>query len=224
MSDLDSIARLVTDDTLPLVHRVRQPAPRPDNTPHPTLIMIHGFEGNEDVTWIFSRAADPDWLIVTPRAPLRSQSGYTWYGFDPATKVPEQASVDRAQATLHDFIQKTLHTYHGDPNRVVLLGFSQGAAMAALYGIAHPERVRGIVSLGGFIPRLNEITLPPLNGLPILILHGTQDETIPVKYAQRARERLTEAGATVTYEELDVGHKVSAQGMRTLGAWLAERK
>ncbi len=221
MSDLDSIARLVDDNTLPLVHRVRVPA---GNSPHPTLIMIHGFEGNEDVTWIFSRAADPDWLIVTPRAPHRSQSGNTWYKFDPETKVPDSESIQQAQTTLNGFIGKAIQTYHGDPNRVVLLGFSQGAGMALLYGIAHPQSVRGVVSLGGFIPRLNEITVPPLNHLPVLILHGTRDETIPVKWAQRTRDRLIAAGANVTYEESDVGHKVSAQGMRTLGAWLAGRK
>jgi phospholipase/carboxylesterase len=186
--------------------------------------MIHGFMGNEDVTWLFSQAADPDWLIVTPRAPIPSTSGYTWYQFDEQTKVPAQASVAQAQATLHEFIQKTLTTYHGDPKRLVLLGFSQGAAMAALYAITHPESVHGVAMLGGFIPRLNELSIPALNHLPFLILHGTKDETIPVRWAQRTRDRLIAAEANVTYEESDVGHKVSAQGMRTLAAWLAGRK
>src|SRR5215208_4263281 len=63
-------------ETLGLVHRVRTPA---GPGPHPTLVMIHGLKGNEDVTWIFARSASPNWLIVAPRAPFAAgDSSYSW--------------------------------------------------------------------------------------------------------------------------------------------------
>ena len=48
-----------------LIHRVAQPA---GPGPHPTVLMLHGRSGDENVMWVFARALPPDWLIVAPRA------------------------------------------------------------------------------------------------------------------------------------------------------------
>jgi phospholipase/carboxylesterase len=208
--------------TLGLVHRVR-PATL-SHPPHPTLILSHGLYGNEDVTWVFARAATRAWLITTPRAPLSTgNGGHAWYQFDPETGVPDTDSVTDGVDALDHFIDGTLSVYKGDRRKLVLAGFSQGAAMSLLYAIRYPDRVAGVVSMGGFIPHLNKTTIPAMNGLPVLILHGTHDEVIPVKMAQKMRDRLTESGAAVTYDESEIGHKVSAQGLRKFEAWLADR-
>jgi len=203
-------------DQLGLVHRVRTPE---GAGPHPTLIMLHGLYGNEDVTWVFARAVTREWLVLTPRALLQMASGYAWFA---PTVPPDPFSLTTALGVLHRFIAG-VDVYGGDPARVVLLGFSQGAAMAYLVALGDPAQVRGVAALSGFVPNLNRQSLPPLNGLPILMLHGTRDETIPVAYARSTRDALQEAGAALTYEEAEIGHKTSAAQMRTLAAWLAAR-
>src|SRR5690349_4385250 len=62
-------------EKLGLLHRVRVPQ---GAGPRPVLVMSHGFKGNEDVTWVFARAAGPEWLIVSPRAPFPCEDGYSW--------------------------------------------------------------------------------------------------------------------------------------------------
>lgn len=227
MTELNDTAKWVAAATDPnalgLIHRVR-PSRLPATEQPPVLIMLHGYEGTEDVTWIFARAADPDWLIIAPRAIHASTTGYSWFTLDPETRAATPDSVAASQVAFGRFLDQAVTHYGGDPGRVVLLGFSQGAAMSLIYGATHPDTIRGVVSLGGFIPKLGDLAIPPLNNLPVLILHGTLDETIPVKYAERVRDRLTEAGAAVTFETSEIGHKVSAQGMRTLTTWLAARK
>src|SRR5260221_13388813 len=69
-------------DATGLVHRVRVPANASPGQVFPTLVMVHGLQGNEDVTWIFARQAGPQWLIVSPRAPFPDSSGYSWYQFN----------------------------------------------------------------------------------------------------------------------------------------------
>jgi phospholipase/carboxylesterase len=205
---------------LGLAHRVRVPS---GPGLRPTLIMLHGLQGNEDVTWVFARSADPDWLILVPRAPLSDAGGYSWYPV-PADQPPSAESFYAGLSALEHFIDGAQTAYPVDPTRRVLLGFSQGSTMAYAYAFRHRERVAGVAALSGLVARLNQITIPPLAGLPVLILHGTQDTIIPVSMAQRTRDRLTEAGAHVTYEESAIGHKTSAHGLRTLSAWLRDRK
>lgn len=220
---LDNI-KLVKDgpvfDRLGLIHRVRQPK-SDAGAPFPTLVMLHGFQGNEDVTWVFSRSAGPGWLIVAPRAPLRADDlGYTWHHFNAGKTDPDTMAA--ALAKLTRFVEGLAEVYPADRNRLVLLGFSQGAAMAYAFAASQPQSpLIGLAALGGYVP--GTVTLPALNGLPVLMLHGTRDETISITLARKNHADLTGAGATVTYVEDDVGHKVSAMQMRELGTWLAQR-
>src|SRR5450631_1169914 len=85
-------------DRLGLPHRVFLPDGDP-SVKHPTLIMVHGVDGNEDVTWIFARAASPNWLILSPRAPLptgedaaNSKAQFSWYPSAPPTQPIDPAA------------------------------------------------------------------------------------------------------------------------------------
>jgi len=220
MPDLFSSAQLIADgptvDTLGLVHRVRVPA---EGGPHPTLVMVHGLQGDENVTWIFARSISPHWLIVSPRAPFTAPEGYTWN--DPGKQYNDDDAYQGGLDALTRFIEGLTTTYDADLSRLALLGFSQGAALSYAFAAAHP--VRGVAALSGFVPALIDDRLSAFKNVPILILHGTKDDRIPIEQARRDRDRLSAVGAQVTYHEDQVGHKVSAEGMRLLRHWLSER-
>jgi phospholipase/carboxylesterase len=213
-------------DALGLVHRVRVPqnaegAEGAKGERFPTLVMVHGFQGNEDVTWVFARTAGPKWLIVSPRAPIATEGGgYSWNTFHDGKTDPD--SLWQARDTLRHFIDNLANVYPVDRTKIVLLGFSQGAGMCYTVAASQPQPpLQGLIALGGYIP--GPVELPPLNGLPIFMFHGTKDKTIAVSLARKNHQELIEAGADVTYREDEVGHKVSAGGMRDLTAWLAQR-
>lgn len=223
MKNIQLISEGVAYDKLGLVHRVRIPEDEPPAQGFPTLVMVHGHKGNEDVTWVFARNAGSQWLIATPRAPLPSPDGdgYTWNSFSAEGKT-ETASLDRSLAQLTRFITNLPSVYPADLSRLVLLGFSQGAGMCYAYTATQPQPpLIGMAALGGYIP--GPVKLPPLNHLPIFMFHGSKDETIPISLAHKNRDQLIAAGADLTYQEDEVGHKVSAEGMRRLTVWFAER-
>lgn len=216
--------KTVTDPSDPLhiggvACRVRVPD---GEGPYPLLVLIHGFQGDENVTWIFTRAVGPEWLIISPRAPLRAANGYSWYSFD-ANGHTEPDSLFHGLDALTSFVEAVRGHYPVDPRRVVIGGFSQGGAMSYAYAFRHPDQVAGVISLAGFIPGPLTHVVPPLPNLPILMLHGTQDETISVEIARKNRDTLLGVGAAVSYLEDPVGHKIGAGGMRLLASWLAER-
>jgi phospholipase/carboxylesterase len=204
-------------DLARIPHRIRVPKTQ---GPHPTLVMLHGWEGDEDVTWIFARSLGPEWLVASPRGPFALERGFGWFHFD-ADGRTDPVSFGEGLAAVTGFIDALAAHYPVDRARLVVLGFSQGGAMAYAYALANV--VGGVVSLGGFIPGTVPKPLPALNGLPILILHGEHDPTIAVGIARKNRDQLTKAGAEVTYLEELVGHKVGAEGMRLLARWLADR-
>src|SRR5579864_4452477 len=129
---------------LGLPYRVRIPH---GEGPHPALIMIHGLDGNEDVTWVFARAAGPEWLIITPRAPLPTADGFSWYPSATPDRAPDATAFAAGLSALERFVAGATDLYRLDPARLVLLGFSQGAALSYSYTFAHRERLGGLAAL-----------------------------------------------------------------------------
>jgi phospholipase/carboxylesterase len=96
-------------------------------------------------------------------------------------------------------------------DRTVLGGFSQGAVMSYALGLGSGRPApAGIVALSGFVPTVEgfELDLTGREGLPVAIGHGTADPVIGVEWGRDARDRLTAAGAAVTYREYPLPHTV----------------
>jgi phospholipase/carboxylesterase len=104
-----------------------------------------------------------------------------------------------------------------DRDEIILMGFSQGAAISfALAGLGMLVP-RAIICLAGFLPQ-GDLSL--FAGLPVFWGHGTQDELVPAERARMDVERLHKAGADVTYCEADVDHRLGIECTRGLKGWL----
>jgi phospholipase/carboxylesterase len=206
---------------LNLVHRARVPDTAAGQR-LPGVVMVHGWQGDEKVMGIFERAVPPGVITISPRAPLEvGPQSFGWYQPDAG-----QAAFEAGVQSLQDFVTGLPAEYPLDPQKVLLMGFSQGASMSYALLLKAPELVLGVAGLAGFLPDPARPWLTPgrLAGKQVFCAHGTEDETVPLPYARAAHLDLERAGATLDYHEYPgVGHKVNAQGMRDLSAWLAER-
>lgn len=176
------------------------------------LLMLHGWTGDEKVMAIFGRNAPEDYWLISPRGPVRADpSGYGWLPFDSPHKATFQ---DFALVTdeLDKQVQHWLGYLKIPTDRVDVMGFSQGGAMALSYLIRHPDRIDRTACLAGFLPSDAEDVLLPtrLMNKSIFIAHGTQDQTIPIHLATRTAELLAAAGARVDFCQEDVGHKLGS--------------
>ena len=141
-------------------------------------------------------------VVVFPQAPR----GQVWFG--------EQARV--ATAALDQAIAE----FHGDKDRVSLVGLSLGAYGAWVLAAEEPRRYAAIVSVaGGIVPparvRARLSALPPtltaddpyaataarVKGIPAWLFHGAEDGTVPVTESRQLVEALKKAGASPRYEE-----------------------
>ena len=210
-----------------LVHALYLPAAATESQPAPLVVMVHGWAGDESVTWVFKQTIPPEAAIITPRAPLQlPEKGFAWFQYqDKSDFVPDPKTLTEGLHRLEQFLRSLPALYPVDPARLILLAFSQGAMISNALALTHPELVKGVVSLAGGLPQAPELlqSSTPLAGLPVFIAHGTRDETVPLSAAQQTRDIYSRLGAAVTYREYDAAHKMSSQGMKDLKQWLAEQ-
>ena len=209
-----------------LIHCVRLPKEASLKNPAPVVVMLHGWGGDEGAMWLFKRVVPAIAAIITPRGPIELEHGsFIWFDYLDSGRQPDPTSLHDSLTKLKHFLSVLPDVYPIDPDRLVLLGFSQGAAISnALVLTGAKQLVTGMVSLSSFIPDLLEFTDQAdfLNGLPVFITHGARDEIVPVKRAQATRDLYTRLGTDVTYHEYSTGHKVHTDGMKALKQWLRD--
>jgi phospholipase/carboxylesterase len=124
-----------------------------------------------------------------------------WYNLQ--SRDDQGLTASRQQLT--DWL-KSLESRTGVPlSRTVLAGFSQGGAMALEVGLTLP--LAGLMCMSGYLHSQPK----PMQGKsfpPVLIVHGRQDQMVPLSSAQSAREALKAVGVRVEYQEFDMGHIV----------------
>ena len=190
------------------------------------LLLIHGWTGDENSMWVFSKDLPSNYWMVAPRAPHSAQPfGYSWRPHQPETHGrPSLETLKPAADELISFVDEYSSLVGVDADQFNVMGFSQGAAMANVLALLYPHRIHKAGILAGFVPSgLEEvIATHPLAGKPFFVAHGTFDELVPIDRARASIELLEQAGAQITYCEDEVGHKVSANCLRALKEFLMD--
>lgn len=196
--------------------------------PAPLLLMLHGYGASEGDLFDFADEVDPRFHVVSARAPLALPwGGFAWYhlGGAPGRLIPDAVSRTKGLELLERFVPELPARLGTDPARTYLLGFSQGAIMSLALAMRRPAAVAGVIALSGYMdPELMPATAPAeLQGMPILQIHGSYDDVIPVKAAHLTRELLAGLPVRHSYHEHPVGHGIHPDGLTAIQGWLAER-
>jgi phospholipase/carboxylesterase len=196
---------------------------RPDAPPDlPLVVALHGRGASaEDLAPLAPELDPTGYRFIFPNGRLRVDLGpwvgYAWYEREAvATDLPlSRAAV---QALLADLWART----GLGPPQTVLLGFSQGAVMTLDVGLRSPTRFAGLVALSGYL--YEDDTLPPALAAArdqrVLVVHGTEDGTLPVARGRAARVTLEAAGLRPEYHEFPMGHEVTRESLAVVSAFL----
>jgi phospholipase/carboxylesterase len=199
--------------------RVRHAAQEPSRF----LLLLHGWTGDENSMWVFTRRLSPDFWIVAPRGPYAAkEGGYSWRALRPGSwGLPTLSDLKPAADNLIRLVDEVSASIGVDATQFDVAGFSQGGALTNVLTLLYPQRVRKAAVLAGFMPGGVDdlIAQHVLAGKPIFVAHGTQDNLVPVERARGSIELLEDAGAQVIFCESEVGHKVSADCLRGLEAF-----
>ena len=175
----------------------------------PLVVALHGGSGNGRAflwSWLRdARAAGA--ILIAPTA-----TGDTWALPGPDTDTPNLLRI----------LEAARDRWRIDPRRMLLTGMSDGGTFSYVAGSTRLALHAPGAGLRGFHPMLAAMADPDrLGGLPIHLAHGALDWMFPVTVARGAYEALTDAGAKVTYRELDdLSHTYPRELNPEILAWM----
>lgn len=121
---------------------------------------------------------------------------------------------------LAEFVSAATGAYGLDPERVVAVGYSNGANIAASLLLRRPGVLHGAVLLRAMLPFEPE-QAPALDGTNVLVAAGTRDPYVPLARSERLAEVLREGGAHVDLRVADAGHELTRGELAAAASWLA---
>ena len=204
--------------------------------PRSTIMILHGLgaDGSD-----FAPVADEldlrvagDIRFVFPHAPvmpvtinngMRMRAWYDIVDSDLA-QGEDEAGLRRSRDAVEALLAREQERGIA-PERIVVGGFSQGAAIALLTGVRHTRRLAGIIGLSGYLPlgRTTAIERTQANArTPIFMGHGRQDTVVRVERGEASCEALRALGYDVEWHEYPIAHSVNMEEIADLNTWLTK--
>ena len=195
-------------------------APASGGAPRQLVILLHGYGSNgADLISLAPhwRQAAPDALFLSPNAPERVPGypgGYQWWDLSSRDSAARAAGAKAAAPVLDAFIDAQLEKHGLTEAELVLVGFSQGTMMALQVGPRRERAVAGIIGYSGMLADTGSLDRDPHTKPPILLIHGSADEMIPVGAYHEAKRELEGLGFEVSgHVSAGLGHSVDMKGL-----------
>lgn len=201
------------------------------STPPPvSIIALHGIADSEEevarncepverclgrpgIRWRFPRAAK------RPVTVLGGESALAWY--DVRTYDRTQMDEDGIEAAA-EIVRQAVRAEHEDDRRdrrVILMGFSQGGALALHAGLQLQDEVAGIVALGTALPFPDRVPRST-SGTQVLLGHGMFDRKVPHSLGRESAEVLKARGYDIEWHSYLCGHTITSREMRNISRWM----
>ncbi|ABI45142.1 alpha/beta hydrolase [Synechococcus sp. CC9311] len=193
---------------------------QPSTKARARLILLHGWGADAGDLMPLGQAlaetiATPLELVALQAPQLQTQgSGRQWYGLFPADWAAVPAAVERLKKRINNLGSTEIPL-----EATVLLGFSQGGAMAMAAGCDLP--LAGLIACSAYPhPKWQAPLIRP----PVLLLHGRQDDVVPHSAALTLKEELVQSNQTCDLFSFDNGHAIpveaQAEMKKALKRWL----
>jgi len=176
------------------------------------LVLLHGWGADaDDLLDLGELLVEPEVSVVALRAPEPHPygSGRQWYGLQPI----DWEALPAARAALRSRLEQLGASVPLE--RTVLLGFSQGAAMALDVGCSLP--LAGIVACSGYP---HEGWQAPVQRPPVLLSHGREDPVVPYAASEALLRELIDgaeaAGGAVKLLPFNGGHGIDPELLPSL--------
>lgn len=199
-----------------------------NRTARSLVVLLHGYGASGDdlieLGHVWSRQL-PDTVFVSPHAPDQlpydEASGFQWF---PLTfRDPDEywRGAKAAGPMVDAFLDAELARYRLSPERLALVGFSQGTMMALHTGLRRATAPAAIVGYSGMIAGPEHLKADLTGRPPVLLIHGSDDEVIPAGALHVTREALADAAIKVEWHIREgLGHGIDPEGLAMGGSFL----
>ncbi|ABV93430.1 putative phospholipase / carboxylesterase [Dinoroseobacter shibae DFL 12 = DSM 16493] len=197
------------------------------------VVLLHGYgaDGN-DLLGLADPLSPhmPDTAFLAPNAPERcvnNPMGYQWFPIpwlDGSSEEEATVAMERAVDDLNAFLDTVLEEEGISPENLMLLGFSQGTMMSLHVAPRRDEAVAGVVGFSGRLLGPERLEDEVKVKMPMLLIHGDQDDVVPPASLPEAANALTAAGFEV-YAHISKGtaHGIAPDGLSVALAFMRDK-
>jgi phospholipase/carboxylesterase len=184
------------------------------------VVFLHGYgaDGNDLIgigkQWqtLLSDAA-----FVSPHAPEPcggAPMGRQWFGLTFRDPHERWNGVIAARPVLDAFLDAELQRHGLHDSQMALVGFSQGTMMALHAGLRRKTAPAAIVGYSGTLEGAEKLKAEATAKPPVILIHGDQDEVIPVQAMFHASQALAEAEIPAEWHmSRGIGHGIDGDGL-----------
>jgi len=198
------------------------------------VVFLHGYGANgADLLGLADPLGEhlPDTLFVAPDAPeacAGAPMGFQWFPIpwiDGSSEEESMEGMDRAVADLNAFLDALMVDEDLLPEQVALVGFSQGTMMSLHVAPRREDPVAGVVGFSGRLLSPDLLADEVQSKMPILLVHGDQDDVVPVQSLPEAAEALDQAGFKEVFAHIMKGtaHGIAPDGLSVALAFLRDK-
>lgn len=196
--------------------------------PDALVVLLHGYGSNgADLISVAPYWAKtlPGAVFVSPNAiePVpQAPGGFQWFPISQLDPNLMEAGARTAAPSLDRFLDRELERYGLDASRLALVGFSQGTMMALHVGLRRKQQPAAILGFSGVLVGARRLKEEVTQAAPILLVHGDQDQTIPITAMFDSAETLAAAGLSAQWHvSYGLPHSIGPDGLDLGGAFLA---
>ncbi|MYM54124.1 alpha/beta hydrolase [Thalassovita mangrovi] len=198
------------------------------------VVFLHGYGANgADLLGLADPLSDhlPDTLFIAPDAPENCAGapfGYQWFPIpwiDGSSEEEAERGMVQAAQDLNAFLDAVLIDEDLLPEQMVLFGFSQGTMMSLHVAPRREDEVAGIVAFSGRLLSPELLADEAVSKPPVLLVHGDQDDVVPVQSLPEAAEALQQAGFEDVYAHIMKGtaHGIAPDGLSVALAFMRDK-
>jgi phospholipase/carboxylesterase len=200
------------------------------------VVFLHGYgaDGNDliDIGRSWQQLL-PDAAFVSPHAPRpcgQAPTGREWFPLTMRDPNERWDGVNAAAPGLNAFLDAELARRGLTDSALALVGFSQGTMMSLHVGLRRATAPAAIVGYSGMlVTPTNEADIDRFaaeirSRPPVLLVHGDQDQLIPVQALMHAAQGLAALEVPVEWHiSPGVGHGIDQEGLRQGGEFIVRR-
>lgn len=205
-------------DLLGFIHRYAPPQDKDDNSAL-TLLLLHGTGGNEDDLLPLGRELDPHAGLLSPRGKILEAGRIPRFFRRLAEGVFDIEDLKFRTFELAEFVEKASRIYGFDPNKVIAVGYSNGANIAVSMLLLEPQTLSGAVLFRAMVPFVPD-SLADLSEKRILLSSGLRDPIATRQEAENLYGLFKQARALVDLQWQNSGHDLVEDDINVAKQWL----
>jgi phospholipase/carboxylesterase len=183
-----------------------------------TLLLLHGTGGTERDLIPLGQELDSNASLLSPRGKVL-ENGMPRFFRRLAEGVFDLEDLRKRTDELADFVVSAAERYKIDVKKIVAVGYSNGANIAASVLLLRPEVLSAAILFRAMVPLIPE-TQPKLTSVRVWIGAGSSDPIVPVSESKKLAALLRETGADVTIRFFSSGHELTPDDVDASREWL----